>query len=133
MLILQLHPTQHTSTPHVLFPNNFSSTFNNELLLISQPVTDSLENEVWSCVDGLAHIVVGGKRVDLGPAAGPHRPAVQRMHRLAQTHDRRADVSHSESFNRLPILLLEREEEEEHENPNCLRLQCQDIFTAGGG
>lgn len=56
--------------------------------------------------------------MDLGPAAGPHRPAVQRMHRLAQTHDRRADVSHSDTFNWLPVLLLERQEEEENESPN---------------
>lgn len=67
---------------------------------------DSLEDEVWSRVDALADAVVGREGEDLGPAAGPHRPAVQRMQRLAQTHDRRVDVSHSESFNRLPVLLL---------------------------
>lgn len=37
------------------------------------------------------------------------------MHQLAQTHDGRVDVSHRESFNRLPVLLLEGGEGEEDE------------------
>lgn len=74
---------------------------------------DSLEDEVWSCVSALADIIVCSEGEDLGPAAGPHRPAVQWMQRLAQTHDGRVDVSHIESLNRLPILLLEGREENE--------------------
>ncbi len=88
---------------------------------------NSLEDEVWPRVDGLADVIVGREGEDLGPAAGPHRPAVQRMHRLAQKHDRRVDVSHSESFNRLPVLLLGgREEEEENEGPHCCWMKQED-------
>ena len=80
---------------------------------------DSLEDEVGSRVDGLGDVVVGRKGEDLGPAAGPHGPAVKRVHRLAQTHDGCVDVAHSESFDRLAVLLLEREEYEENEVLNC--------------
>lgn len=40
---------------------------------------DSLEDEVWSRISALADIVVCSEGEDLGPAASPHRPAVQRM------------------------------------------------------
>lgn len=40
---------------------------------------NSLEDEVRPRVNGLADVVVGGEGEDLGAAAGPHRPAVQRV------------------------------------------------------
>lgn len=74
---------------------------------------DSLEDEVWSRVNSLADTVVSREGDELGPTAGPHGPAVLWMCRLAQTHDRSVDVSYVDSFNRLPILLLEGEKQDE--------------------
>lgn len=70
-------------------------------------LTDSLKDEVGSGVEAPADFVVGGEREDPRPAAGPHTPAVQRIHRLTQTHERRAAAAHGERLHRLPALLLQ--------------------------
>lgn len=41
---------------------------------------DSLEDDVGSGVDALADIIICREGEDPGAAAGPHRPAVQRVH-----------------------------------------------------
>lgn len=81
---------------------------------------NSLEGDVRSRVHSPADAVVGCEGEDVGPTSGPHRPAVLCMKRLAQTHDGRVDVSHCDSFNWLPDLLLQGEE---YNNPNVTHLQ----------
>lgn len=73
---------------------------------------DSLEDDVGSGVDALADIIICREGEDPGAAAGPHRPAVQRVHWLAQAHDGHVDISHGQDFNGLPVLLLRGEEGE---------------------
>lgn len=74
--------------------------------------SDSLEAEVGSRVDGLADVVVDGEGKDLCSTPGPHRPAVQRVHRLTQTHERRVDAAHSQGFNGRAVLLLQQAQRE---------------------
>lgn len=67
---------------------------------------DSLEDDAWFGVEALVDFVVGGEGQDPGAAAGPHRAAVQRVRRLAQTHNRCAGQAHLQGLNRPPVLLL---------------------------
>lgn len=72
------------------------------------PPRNSLEDDARLGVEALADFVVGGEGEHPGAAAGPHRAAVQRVRRLAQTHDGRAGHAHGQSLYRLPVLLLRR-------------------------
>lgn len=67
---------------------------------------DSLEDDARLGVEALVDFVVGGEGQDPGAAAGPHRAAVQRVRRLAHTHDGRAGHAHDQDLNRRPVLLL---------------------------
>lgn len=123
---------RHTNTRRLLFLQTDSSLCRHvNLKLRCVPVNklthislrDSLRDEVRSRVNGPADVVVGAEGEDLGPAAGPHTPAVLWVHRLPQTHDRSVDVSHLDSFNRLSIFLLPGGEQKEfrlckYENKN---------------
>lgn len=73
----------------------------------SKNARDSLEGEVWSGVDGLADVVVDREGQDFSSTSGPHRLAVQSVHRPAQAHERSADVPHDERFNWRAVLLLQ--------------------------
>lgn len=109
--VLIHHHPRHTRFAgyHPLLPARRTHTHSgndpsgHHLRLIPRRDGDSLEDDVWSGVDGPAHVVVGGEGQDLGAAAGPHARGVQRVQRLAQAHDGRVDVAHGQRLYRLPV------------------------------
>lgn len=107
------HP-RHTrvSTPQALLPGTHTNAHTGICSELppspTEAARDSLKRGARPRIHGPGEVVVSGEGQDLGPAAGPHTPAVLPVQRLAQTHDRRVELPHRDGFNRLPVLLLWR-------------------------
>ena len=110
MTVNLFYSEDQMSTLHIIIsmsPRQPRTSEQATLLPSPQRDVDSLEDGDRPGVDALADLVVGREGQDPRPAAGPDGPAFQRMHRLAQAHDRRVDVSHGDGLHRLAVFLLE--------------------------